>query len=190
MRDEENCYHTVSCTTRGPREGEEDGVNYHFLSDDEFVGRIEQGDFLEHAHVFGRRYGTLKSEVLGRLETGQDVIMDIDVQGAAQVRACADDGIQLSYVDVFILVPLEELRARLANRGTEGPEQLALRLGEAMKEIAHWDRYQYAISSGNQLDDREALRSILAAERRRTKRLSQLREGDSGPNGLSCPESY
>ena len=176
MRDEENCHHAVSCTTREPREGEVDGLAYHFLTEEEFVTRIERGDFLEHANVFGRRYGTLKSEVLGRIAEGRDVIMDIDVQGAAQIRECMDDTIQHGHVDVFILVPMDELRARLTNRGTEAPEQLATRLGKAQKEMAEWRRYQYAIISGERDGDREKLRAILKAERHKAARLT-LEEG-------------
>ena len=182
MRDEEGCYHTVSCTTREPRGGEENGIAYHFLSEDEFVARIDRGEFLEHAQVFGKRYGTLKSEVLDRLERGQDVIMDIDVQGAAQIRACEDEALRKSLVDVFILVPEDELKARLTSRATETPEQLATRLGEAMKETVHWRRYQYAIKSGNREEDREVLRAILIAERHRAARLWQLCVDESKPN--------
>ena len=179
MRDGENCYHTVSCTTRAPREGEVDGVAYHFLSDEEFVARVARGEFLEHANVFGRRYGTLKSEVLGRLEAGQDVIMDIDVQGAAQIRGCEDEDIRRSHVDVFVLVRKDELRARLVNRGTEGEEELARRLGEAENEMTQWRKYQYAIVSGDRDNDREKLRAILDGERNRGSGMRRMRPDDS-----------
>ena len=171
MRDLENCHYTVSCTTRAPRGDEVDGVDYHFLSEEEFLTRIERGDFLEHANVFGRRYGTLKSEVVPNIDAGRDVVMDLDVQGAAQIRACEDQTIRSSLVDVFILVPMAELRTRLADRATESDEQLAKRLTEAVVEIESWDRYQYAITSSGREADRAAMRAILSAERQRANRL-------------------
>jgi guanylate kinase len=170
-RDLENCHHTVSCTTRAPRGDEVDGVNYHFLSDVEFAARVERGEFLEHANVFGRRYGTLKSEVIPNINAGRDVVMDLDVQGAAQIRACEDPCIRASHVDVFILVPLNELRERLAGRATESADQLTMRLDEAQVELASWNLYRYAIISADRETDRAALRAILAAERQRAGRL-------------------
>ncbi|MGK0186190.1 MAG: guanylate kinase [Verrucomicrobiales bacterium] len=172
MRDIENCYYTVSCTTRAPRGDEEDGVDYHFLSEEEFAARIEADDFLEHAEVFSRRYGTLKSEVIPIIDAGRDVVMDLDVQGAAQIRECEDPAIRSSQIDVFILVPMTELRNRLADRATETEEQLAKRLAEAKIECASWDLYQYAITSTDKENDRAAMRAIITAERRRTSRLT------------------
>src|SRR6478672_5791402 len=87
----EPVYYTVSCTTRAMRPGEENGRDYFFLSEEEFTSRVAAGDFLEHATVHGRHYGTLKSEVLPALQSGMDVIMDLDIQGAAQLRASCDD---------------------------------------------------------------------------------------------------
>lgn len=171
MRDLENCYHTVSCTTRTPRGDEVDGVNYHFLSDEDFARRVAKGAFLEHAAVFGRRYGTLKSEVLPHINAGRDVVMDIDVQGAAQIRACDDAVIRASHVDVFILVPMHELRVRLSGRATESAEQLEKRLAEARTETASWHLYRYAITSRDRDSDRAAMRAIIAAERQRASRL-------------------
>ena len=149
-----------------------DGVNYHYLSDDDFAGRVDSGEFLEHATVFGCRYGTLKSEVIPNIAAGRDVVMDLDVQGAAQIRACGDAAIQASHLDVFVLVQMDELRARLAERATESPDQLAKRLAEAQAEMASWNLYQYAITSADRESDRAAIRAILAAERRRASRLS------------------
>lgn len=172
MRDLEHCYYTVSCTTRVPRGDEVDGVDYHFLSEEEFVARIENGDFLEHAHVFGRRYGTLKSEVIPNIEKGRDVVMDLDVQGAAQIRACDDEAIRSSHVDVFILVPMDELRKRLSDRATESTDQLEKRLHGARNECESWSHYQYAITSTDKDEDRTAMRAIIATERMRASRLS------------------
>ena len=105
-------YYTTSCTTRAVRAGEVDGSDYFFLTEEEFQRRISAGQFLEHALVHGRRYGTLRSEVIPRLAAGEDVVMDLDPQGAAQLRACEDMAIRHSLIDVFILpAGIDELRA-------------------------------------------------------------------------------
>lgn len=164
---------SISCTTRSPRAGEVDGRDYHFLTPVEFERRVEAGEFLEHAVVHGNRYGTLRSSVLERLAAGRDVIMDIDTQGAAQVRASGDPMIRGALVDVFVLPPtMDELHARLAGRGTETGEQVALRLRNALGEIAHARAYGYTIVSGSRERDLERLRCIVEAERARTARLA------------------
>jgi guanylate kinase len=129
----------VSATTRAPRPGEEDGVDYHFLTPEQFEARVQAGDFVEHAHYSGNRYGTLRAELEHRLADGADVVLEIEVQGARQVRATMPDA-----VAVFIAPPsLEALRARLLKRGTDSAEQVAERLRtaegelEAQPEFAH-----------------------------------------------------
>ena len=160
------CTHSVSCTTREIREGEKDGVDYHFLSRDKFTERVEVGDFLEHAEVHGNMYGTLIDSVLEQLDAGSDVVMDIDVQGAEQVRDCSRDEIHESLVDVFILPPsMEELRERLANRGTESEEEMSFRLNNASEEMEHADEYTHQIISGERDEDYGALLEILEEAR-------------------------
>jgi len=111
-------FYSVSCTTRAPRTGEIDGQDYQFLSDADFRERIEKGDFLEHAHVHGDYYGTLREPVVTNLKRGKDVLIDIDTQGAAVIRNCGDPLIRDTLADVFIMPPdLEELRKRLLKRG-------------------------------------------------------------------------
>src|SRR5215207_5987656 len=128
--------YSVSCTTRAARSGEVHGKDYFFFSEPEFREQIARGEFFEHAEVHGNFYGTLKSFVKENLERGVDVVMDIDVQGAAQVRSCDDALVQRCLTDVFILPPsVEALKERLANRGTESAEKLALRLNNALTEI-------------------------------------------------------
>ena len=122
------CVYSISCTTRRPRSGEVDGVDYHFLTASEFATRVERGDFLEYAEVHGNRYGTLKADILNLLEQGKNVVMDIDVQGAAQVRACREGILPLCYADVYIYVPQEELKNRLCGRQTDEDEVISLRL--------------------------------------------------------------
>lgn len=169
---EENIYYTVSCTTRRMRPGEEHGRDYFFLSEEEFTSRVAAGEFLEHATVHGRHYGTLKSEVLPALQAGMDVIMDLDIQGAAQLRASADEAVRRALVDVFIMpAGLEELRARLAGRRSETEEQLSLRLTNALAEMRHWREYHFTLISHTREADLAALRSIIHAERRRSARL-------------------
>ncbi|WP_102337554.1 guanylate kinase [Collinsella provencensis] len=128
---------TVSATTREPRAGEIDGVNYYFLTDDEFSARIEAGDFVEWAQVHDHRYGTLASEVDRNLATGQSLILEIDVQGALAVKERFPEAVL-----IFIEPPsLEVLRERLIGRGSETPESLALRLHTAESEMQLRDRY-------------------------------------------------
>lgn len=168
----EPVYHTVSCTTRRERPGEEHGRDYFFLTEEEFAGKVSGGEFLEHAAVHGRHYGTLKSEVLPALAAGQDVILDLDIQGAAQLRECQDEGIRRALVDVFIMpAGMEDLRARLAGRRSESDEELSLRLSNAVAEMRHWRLYTYTLISHTREADLAAFRSILHAERRRSRRL-------------------
>lgn len=163
---------SVSCTTRVPREGEKDGVDYHFLSRDEFLERVEKGEFLEHAEVHGNFYGTLSSEVVDRISLGTDVVMDIDVQGAAQVRAIDGEIIRDSLVDLFVMPPNEtELENRLRGRGTDSDEVISLRLKNAIEEMSHWDEYTYRLVSSSREDDYSLFKSLLTAERLRVSRL-------------------
>ena len=123
---------SVSMTTRQPREGEIHGVHYYFVTEDEFVERIGADGFLEHAEVYGRRYGTPKEPVIEKLKQGIDVILEIDIQGALKVKENYPDG-----VFIFILPPsMAELRKRLTGRGTETAEAIEMRLGETLKELS------------------------------------------------------
>ncbi len=168
----EPVYYTVSCTTRPQRPGEEHGRDYFFLTEEEFVDKIAAGEFLEHAQVHGRRYGTLKSQVLPSLAAGQDVIMDLDIQGAAQLRECQDETVHRALVDVFIMpAGMEDLRARLAGRRSESEAELDLRLRNAISEMQHWRNYTYTLISHTREADLAAFQSILHAERRRSRRL-------------------
>ncbi len=122
---------SVSATTRAPRAGERDGAHYHFLAPEEFERRVGAGDFVEHATYSGRRYGTLRSELVRRIEAGAPVVLEIEVQGARQVRETMPDALQ-----VFIAPPsVEALRARLIGRGTDSPEQIEQRLRTAEREL-------------------------------------------------------
>lgn len=157
---------SVSCTTRAPRPGEVHGKDYFFLAEEDFVARIERGEFFEHAHVHGRRYGTLKSNVIENLQKGVDVLMDIDVQGAAQVRGCNEEFVQRCLVEVFVLPPsIEELRDRLAGRGTESVETLDLRLRNAILEMEHWPLYDFVLVSGSREEDYARFKALFTSQR-------------------------
>jgi guanylate kinase len=132
---------SVSATTRTPREGEVEGRDYHFLDREEFDRRAQAGEFLEHATYSGNRYGTLRSEVERRLAEGASVVLEIEVQGARQVRAAMPESVQ-----VFIAPPTpESLRARLAKRGTDSADQIDERLRTAEIELAAQEEFQHVV---------------------------------------------
>jgi len=173
LADEGETAYSISCTTRPARPGERDGHDYHFLEKADFEARIQTGDFLEHATVHENLYGTLKSEVLQRIEAGTDVVMDIDVQGAAKIRACDDPAIQRALVDLFVMPPSDdELRARLTGRATDSDEVIALRMHNALGEMNHWPEYSYRLISGTREEDYTRLKALLSAERLRVSRLT------------------
>lgn len=176
LRPKSDFVYSVSCTTRKPRQGEEDGIDYHFLSRDEFAAHAARGDFLETAEVHGQRYGTLREHVLRHLEAGVDVLVDIDVQGAAQIRSNTDPLIHDALTDVFIMPPsLDELRRRLLKRGTETTAQIERRLRNAAGEMERWREYRYTIISGTMEEDLQKFRAIMKAERYRSERLLPAR---------------
>ena len=132
---------SVSCTTRKPRPGEVDGKDYHFIGREEFERLVRAGEFVEHANVFGNLYGTRRSVVESALAAGRDLILEIDWQGARQVRERLPDAVQ-----IFILPPSRaELEARLRKRGSDSDEAIARRLGESVEEMSHWREFDYVI---------------------------------------------
>jgi len=167
-----NLFYSVSCTTRTPRAGEIDGQDYRFLSDADFRERVAKGDFVEHAQVHGDHYGTLREPIVTNLETGKDVLIDIDTQGAAVIRNCGDPLIRDALADVFIMPPdLEELRKRLLKRGTETAQEIDSRLATAAREMEHWRDYRYTIISGSVEEDLQRFRQIIEAESYLSRRL-------------------
>jgi guanylate kinase len=175
LRQQPNLFYSVSCTTRGARGSEIDGEHYRFLSNADFLARLQAGDFLEHARVHGDYYGTLREPVLNNLKNGIDVLIDIDTQGAATIRNCADPIIRQGLTDVFIMPPdLEEVRRRLTKRGTETARQIESRLATAVREMELWRDYRYTIISGSVEEDLEKFRHIMAAESYLSRRLRPL----------------
>jgi guanylate kinase len=131
----------VSATTRRPRPGERDGADYYFLTPDDFAAHVEAGDFLEHAEYSGNRYGTLRAEVERRLQAGRPVVLEIEVQGARQIRATMPEA-----VAVFIAPPSREaLRARLIGRGTDAPEQVESRMRTAEQELEAQPEFSHVV---------------------------------------------
>lgn len=172
LRQTPDFVYSVSCTTRPPRAGEIDGEDYHFLSEAEFAERLTAGDFLEHANVHGKFYGTLRDPILTNLHNGVDVLIDIDTQGAAAIRAFDDAFVRQALADVFIMPPdLEELRRRLTKRGTETLEQIEVRLVTAAREMELWRDYRYTIISRSVEEDLLKFRHIMGAERYLSSRM-------------------
>lgn len=166
-------HYSISCTTRAPRPGETDGKDYHFLTREDFQQRLDAGDFLEHALVHGNLYGSLKSDVTSYLCDGTDVIMDIDIQGADQIRNCPDPEIQRAVVDLFVLPPNEEiLHKRLSDRATDSAETIALRMTNALEEMRHWHRYAYCLISSTKEKDYAQGLALVTAERLRVSRIN------------------
>ena len=163
----------VTCTTREPRVGEKDGVDYHFLDAGSFLKQVQAGNFLEHATVFGNSYGTRKSEVLNKLRQGKDVLLSIDVQGAATIRARAEEEGELkrSLITVFLTPPsIAILEQRLKKRGTDSLATIQKRLSVARQEISQWKNFDYLIISDSIEEDLRRMQSIIEAEKMRSAR--------------------
>lgn len=164
----------ITCTTRAPREGERDGVDYYFLNAESFLKRVQAGNFLEHATVYGNSYGTLKSEVLGRLRQGQDVLLNVDVQGAATIREKAQDDPELSQalMSVFLTPPsLAILEERLRKRGSDSLVTIQKRLAVARQELAQWKHFNYLLVSGSIEEDLRRMLAVVEAEKMRASRV-------------------
>ena len=165
-----NLSRVVTCTTRTPRESETDGLDYHFLDEEEFQRRIEAGDFLEHAMVYSKRYGTLKEDVLRLLESGGDVLLVNDVQGALAVHALAetDDRLGKALVSVYIVTDtVDELRVRLERRGKDAPEVIKERLLVAESEMAHAREFNHVLVSGTMERDWRQVQEIYEQARKK-----------------------
>ena len=165
-----NVTRVVTSTTRPPREGERDGVDYHFLDVATFQERVRAGEFLEHATVFGRSYGNSRSDVLNKLREGRDVLLNIDVQGAATIRAKAAEDAELkkALVTVFLTpASIAILEQRLRKRGTDTEDVIRQRVGVARQEIAEWKHFDYLVISTSIAEDLRRMECILEAEKMR-----------------------
>ncbi len=172
---------SVSCTTRARRASEKDGVDYHFIDTASFREMIDRGEFLEHARVFDHHYGTPRPPVVAALESGRDVLFDIDWQGTQQLKEQGRDDL----VTVFILPPsTRDLERRLITRAQDSPDIVAKRMAKAADEMSHWAEYDYAIINRDIATSLTELKSILTAERLKRERqlglsafVKALREG-------------
>lgn len=160
---------SISCTTRLPRANEKEGVNYFFKSQEEFLSLIQQDEFLEHACVYGNYYGTPKSFVAQKLDSGSDVMLEIDVQGALKAKKIFPDGVL-----IFLVPPsMEELERRIRGRATESEAQIQTRLGKAKSEMAQVDRYDYVIVNDRIERVVDEIESIIEAEKLKVKRAKK-----------------
>jgi guanylate kinase len=151
---------STSATTRRPRPGEEEGVDYHFLTDEEFERRVHAGEFVEHAAYSGRRYGTLRAELERRTRAGVPVVLEIEVQGARQIAESMPEAVR-----IFIAPPSEEaLRPRLIGRGTDDPEQVEARLRTAHEELLAQDEFQHVVINDRLEDAVDALEEVVRAK--------------------------
>ncbi len=158
--------YSISATTRAPRPGEVDGREYYFISRDEFKAWIADGKFLEYAEVYGNFYGTPLNKIEERLNRGEDILLEIDVQGALNVKRKMPEGVY-----IFLLPPsLDELKRRIEGRGTETPESLNRRLANAVAEIKIGLEYDYVVVNDSVDDAAAQIKTIIAAERCKVER--------------------
>jgi len=163
----------VTCTTRLPRKGEKDGTDYYFLEAGDFLKRLQAGNFLEHATVYGNSYGLLRSELLGKLRHGKDVLLNVDVQGAATIREQAETEPELKRALVTIfLTPhsIAVLEERLTKRAADSSAAIQKRLAVSRQEIAQWKNFDYLLTSTSKQEDLRRMLAIVEAEKMRTAR--------------------
>lgn len=165
---------SVSATTRAPRPGEEDGKDYRFVGEEEFRQAVAEGEMLEHAHVFGNFYGSPKAPVQAAIDEGQDILFDIDWQGAQQIR---NSDLNTHTLSIFLLPPsITELKRRLESRGQDDAETIAKRMDKSWDEISHWDGYDFVLVNDD-LDQTEArLKSIITAARLRLSQQPAIKD--------------
>jgi guanylate kinase len=163
----------ITCTTREPRPGEKDGVDYHFFTAEEFLKRLQAGNFIEHATVYGNSYGILKSELLGKLREGRDVLLNVDVQGAATIREQAETEPELrrALVTIFLTPPsVTVLEQRLKKRNADADAVIQKRLAVARQEIAQWKNFDYLLISGDKHEDLRRALAVVESEKMRSAR--------------------
>ncbi|WP_018290898.1 guanylate kinase [Verrucomicrobium sp. 3C] len=164
---------SISCTTRRPRPGEVNGEDYLFLDERQFSAKVTAGEFLEYAKVHGCWYGTLRQTAIEALSEGTDVLLDIDIQGANNIRNQEDPRLKAALVDVFIMPPtFAELERRLRKRGTENEKEIERRLERGREEMKAWKEFKYTILSGSMEEDLTKFRAIMRAERYLSRRLT------------------
>jgi guanylate kinase len=179
LRARRSMVRAVTCTTRLPRAGEKNGVDYYFLKAEDFLKRVQAGNFLEHATVYGNSYGLLKSELLDKLRAGKDVLLNVDVQGAATIRerAQAEPELKEALVTIFLTpTSISEIESRLTRRAADAPEVIRRRVAAARQEIVQWKNFDYLLLSGSKQEDLRRALAIIEAEK--------MRVGRAQPPGL------
>ncbi|ADG82658.1 guanylate kinase [Thermincola potens] len=178
--------YSVSATTRPPRTGEVDGVNYFFLGEEEFLQKVKEGGFVEWAKVYGNYYGTPKDALLANLAAGKDVILEIDIQGAMQVKEKFPKG-----VFIFIMPPsLKELQKRICTRGTDSAEVIAKRMNSAAGEMKSYSNYDYIVVNERVGEAVAAIEAIIFAEKHRASRYQCIESPDQDNEILFIAEQY
>jgi len=168
-------HYAITATTRPAREGEIDGKSYYFMTPEEFEGKLKEDGFFETAVVHGYRYGSPKGPVIKALQAGKDVLMNLDVQGAATIRkyvnqAPPGDPLHRELIDIFVVPPsLEILKNRLVKRGKDTDDTIARRLKQAEEEISHWQEYKYAVVNDSLAEAYDNMRAIILAERHKIR---------------------
>ena len=173
LKSDPNIYFSVSATTRAPREGEKDGVNYFFITREEFLGLIETGGMLEHTEFCGNLYGTPKKAVYDKLDSGRDVLLEIETVGAMNIKAACPEA-----VSIFILPPsLYELRRRLEKRGTDSEEVISRRIAEARAEIEKSRLYDFVVMNDDLESAINDVKSVMSASKKLSKLNHDIIEG-------------
>lgn len=173
LRARRSMVRAVTCTTRPPRPGEKHGKDYHFLKAEDFLRRVQAGNFLEHATVYGNSYGLLKSELLDKLRAGKDVLLNVDVQGAATIRdkARSEPELKQALVTIFLTpTSLTEIERRLKRRGADSPDVIHRRVAAARQEIVQWKNFDYLLLSNSKEEDLRRALAIIEAEKMRVER--------------------
>ena len=165
---DKNCVFSISATTRKPRDGEQDGKDYYFISEEEFNQKVADGEMLEHAEVFGNLYGSPIAPVSSSIDDGYDVLFDVDWQGSQQIK---NSNLGKYVLSIFILPPsIEELESRLKLRNQDSDDVISSRMAKSVEEISHWPEYDYVVVNDDIDQTEKKLKIIITAER---LRLSQ-----------------
>ncbi len=166
----DNLEFSISYTTRLPRSGEEDGRDYHFVDEDTFLEMVEKGEMAEWARVYNHLYGTPKTPIIKAIEDGRDMLLDIDIQGASQIKAAFPE----DSVTIFVFPPsIEALKERLSKRGTEAPQVIKERCDKAEEEMAMYPLFRYFVVNDKLEEAVEDLIAVIKAERHRVKRIKE-----------------
>jgi guanylate kinase len=177
MEECQNIYFSVSCTTRPPRKNEKHGQDYYFISHDEFKFRVEKNEFIEHAEVYGNCYGTLRHELVDKVKQGKDILLDIDVQGAMQIKKHSEsDRLLASCLELVFIAPpnISELEKRLRGRNTETEETIKKRMTPALQELEFWREYDYLLINEDLVETVNEMKRLVDSIHKKTKHIKEF----------------